>query len=155
MARTEGPLKVKKSTPREMNLKPREIASNNSTTIAIPSEISASLPALDEKVKSMMEKGQKMIPNGKQADGTPRQAKSCICKVCGKEGLFLSIRDHMERNHLDGICIPCGICDKTFSSRNTLSQHSSTIITVAKYLYLSTFVSQKGMLLYVLIVIWL
>ena len=66
-------IEVKKSIPREMNLKPREIASNNSTAIAITSEISASLQALDEKVKSMMEKGQKMIPNGKHADGTPRQ----------------------------------------------------------------------------------
>ena len=118
-------VEVKKSTTCEMNLKPREIASNNSTAVAIPSEISASLQALDEKVKSMIEKGQKMIPNGKQADGTPRQATSCICKVCGKEGHFTLIRQHIEAHHLKGISIPCGLCDKTFSSRHAFNKHKS------------------------------
>ena len=87
--------------------------------------MSADLQALDKKVKSMMEKGQKMIPDGKQANGTPKQAISRICKVCGKEGLMNAILYHIESNHLEGICIPCGLCDKTFSSRNTLSNHKS------------------------------
>ena len=85
--------------------------------------MSADLQALGVKVKSMMEKGQKMIPNGKQANGTPSQATSFICKVCGKEGFVTLIRDHIEANHLEGICIPCGLCEKTFSSRNALTQH--------------------------------
>ena len=39
--------------------------------------MSADLQALDEKVKSMMEKGQKMIHCGKQTrDGTPQQKTS-------------------------------------------------------------------------------
>ena len=89
--------------------------------------MSADLQALDEKVKSMMEKGQKMIHCGKQTrDGTPQQKTSCICKVCGKEGLFTLIKNHIEANHLEGILIPCGLCDKTFSSRNAFSQHKST-----------------------------
>ena len=113
-------VEVKKSTPREMNLKPREIASNNSTAIATTSEISASLQALDEKVKSMMEKGEKLIPNGKH-----KQAKSSICKVCGKEGHFTLIRHHIEVHHIKGISIPCGLCDKTFSSRGAFNNHKS------------------------------
>ena len=114
--------KAKRSTC-QMNLKPRAIAPKTSTAVAIPSEIGADLQVLDEKVKSMMEKGQKMIPHGKQANGTPKQEISRICKVCGKEGLSTSIRDHIEINHLGGICIPCGLCDKTFSSKNALRCH--------------------------------
>ena len=69
----------------------------------------------------MMEKGQKMITVGKQTrNGTPMRATSCICKVCGKEGQQKIIRDHIEQNHLEGISIPCGLCDKTLSSRHYL-----------------------------------
>jgi len=115
---------AKKSTSRQMmNLKAN--APNTSTSVAIPSEMSADLKALDVKVKSMMEKGQKMIPDGKQANGTPKQAISRICKVCGKEGLMNVILYHIESNHLEGICIPCGLCDKTFSSRNALNCHKN------------------------------
>ena len=114
---------AKKSAPRPMNLKPKAIASNTSKAVAIPSEISAELQALDEKVKSMMERGQKMIPFGKQANGTPKQERSCICKVCGKEGQNTLIRYHIEQNHLEGISLPCDFCDKTFSSRDYLSKH--------------------------------
>ena len=46
------------------------------------------LSALEEKVKSIMEKGQNMIPSG--AKGTRR--RSFICKMCGKEGLSKHIR---------------------------------------------------------------
>ena len=116
---------VKQSTSRQMNLKPDANSSNTSTAVTIPSEISADLQALDDKVKSMMEKGQKMVPAKKRADGTPKQETSRICKVCGKEGLYTLIKNHIEANHLEGICIPCGLCEKTFSSRNAISQHKS------------------------------
>ena len=77
------------------------------------------LPALEEKVKSLMGKGQNMIPSGGQ-----RMRRRCyICKMCGKEGLSKNIRDHIEANHLEGISIPCGSCGKTFSSRGSLSVH--------------------------------
>ena len=83
------------------------------------------LQTLDEKVKSMMEKGLNMIPDGKQANGTPKQKTSSICKVCGKEGLSKLIRDHIESNHLEGISIPCDHCDKTYASRKSLRLHKS------------------------------
>ena len=54
---------------------------------AITKQASTNLQALDEKVKSMMEKGQRMIPNReKERNGTPTQQQSYICKMCGKEG---------------------------------------------------------------------
>ena len=98
----------------------RDTPSTASNAVAIAN---TNILALDEKVKSMMEKGERMLPAGKQSDGTPKQAKSFICKLCGKEGLFTLIRDHIEANHLEGICIPCDFCDKTFFTQNALKQH--------------------------------
>ena len=89
---------------------------------ASPNQSTAALQLLDEKVKSMMEKGQKIIQYG---NGMSRQDSSYICKVCGKEGLKHHIRRHIEGNHLEGISLPCGFCDKTFSLRNSLRKHKS------------------------------
>ena len=76
---------------------------------------------LDEKVKSMMEKGQNMISYGK---GNMRKAN--VCKICGKEGQIVAIRDHIEANHLEGISLPCSHCEKTFRSRSALRLHKSS-----------------------------
>ena len=69
-----------------------------------------------------MERGQKMIPSGKQANGTPRQTISWICKVCGKEGFSNHIRDHIEIKHLE-VSFSCDHCDKTLSSRDSIRKH--------------------------------
>ena len=116
----------KQSASPYQDLKRNRVVPNTaSTKVAIPNQSSTDLQALDEKVKSMMEKGQKRIPAGISQHGTPKQTISWICKVCGKEGHPTLIRDHIERNHLEGICIPCDLCDKTFSSRSSLTQHKS------------------------------
>jgi hypothetical protein len=96
-----------------------------SQIIAVSNQFSRDLQALDEKVNSMMERSQNMIPDGKQANGTPKQKRAFICKVCGKEGQVTHIRDHIEVNHLEGISIPCDYCDKACSSRAALRQHRS------------------------------
>ena len=84
------------------------------------------MKSLEEKVKSMMGKGQKMITVGKQTkDGKPMPASSWICNDCGKEGSLTIIRQHIESAHLEGISISCDYCDKTFSSRNLLASHKS------------------------------
>ena len=86
-----------------------------STAVAIPNQSDVDLEALDAKVKSMTEKSQNKIANGRQLAN--------ICKVCGKEGMGRDIKDHIEANHLEGIIIPCNLCDKTFRSRNGLRLH--------------------------------
>ena len=75
----------------------------------------------DAKIKSMMEKGQNYISNGK------RRALAQLCKVCGKEGLGKNIQDHIEAKHIDGIVLPCFYCEKTFTSRNGLRLHKKKI----------------------------
>ena len=91
---------------------------NNERRIAIPNFVSGDLKELDEKVKSMMEKSQNLISSGKQ--------RADICKVCGKEGAGIAIRDHIEANHLEGVSLPCNVCGKEFRSRMTLRKHKCT-----------------------------
>ena len=77
-----------------------------------------SLAELDEKVKSMMVQSEKAISYGK---GTMRLAN--ICKICGKEGQIVNIRDHIEANHLEGVSLPCNLCERKFRSRQSLRSH--------------------------------
>ena len=87
---------------------------NNDQRIAIPNALSGDLMELDEKVKSMMEVSQNISSNGSRAK---------ICKICGKEGQYVAIRDHIEAHHLEGVSLPCNVCEKTFRSRITLRKH--------------------------------
>ena len=67
---------------------------------------------------AMMEKSQNKVANGPN-----KSTFADLCKVCGKEGRGRDIKDHIEANHLEGIIIPCNLCDKTFRSRNALRLH--------------------------------
>ena len=88
-----------------------DIWMQSDNAVAIPNNFSGDLRELDERVNSMMEK------NG---NSTPTKH---TCKVCGKEGMRNDIRKHIEANHLEGVCIPCNFCEKTFRSRKSLREH--------------------------------
>ena len=90
---------------------------SNDRGVAIPNYVSGDLKELDEKVKSMMEKTLTMMKSG------ATQAYIYKCKVCGKEGAGIAIRDHIEANHLEGIALPCNNCGKAFRSRQSLRHH--------------------------------
>ena len=82
--------------------------------VALTSSFSGNIQELDQKCNSMMEKTLK-----KRADGLPVYR----CIVCGKEAKSGDLKNHIETNHLDGISIPCNICEKTFRSRNAMKTH--------------------------------
>ena len=87
----------------------------NNKTIALTTHFSGDLEELEIKVKSLMEKSENLYAHqNKRADR---------CKVCGKEGESKTIKDHIEANHLEGIAIPCNLCEKTFRSRGALRKH--------------------------------
>ena len=88
---------------------------NNERRITIPNFVSGDFAALDSKVKSMMEKSQNL--------DSSRTKRAYICKVCGKEGAGIAIRDHIEANHLEGVSLPCNVCGKVFRSRARLRKH--------------------------------
>ena len=92
------------------------IRAGKSTEVAIPSNLSGDVNQLEAMVKSMMEKSENNVANGRQ--------KAHRCKVCGKEGPGHHIKDHIEANHIEGIALPCDLCGKTFRSRNALRQHN-------------------------------
>ena len=87
----------------------------NERRISIPNFTSGNLLVLDEKVKSMMETSTNILPNGRSAK---------VCKMCGKEGQSMAIRDHIEAHHLEGVSLPCNICGKEYRSRMILRKHT-------------------------------
>ena len=76
---------------------------------------SGDLQELDEKVKSFMAKS-----TNNETEGWK---KGYICKVCGKEGQSIHIKNHIESHHLEGLAIPCNYCEKTARSRKELTAH--------------------------------
>ena len=101
---------IPKNSFKSQNYNPGE-----NRSFAIPSNFSGGLDELEERVKSLMEKSQNRIASGNRlAD---------ICKVCEKEGEGRNIKEHIEANHLEGIDIPCNLCDKTFRYRNGFRKH--------------------------------
>ena len=82
-----------------------------------PNDLNEYTRELDLKVKSLMTKSQNTI--SKQG----RQERADTCRVCGKEGQWVTIRDHIESKHLEGISLPCSLCDKTYKSRGSLKMH--------------------------------
>ena len=75
------------------------------------------MESLDQQVKSMMLVSENADPY--------KKGRARICKVCGKEGSWGDIKKHIEANHIAGISIPCGLCGRSFKSRNSLSVHKS------------------------------
>ena len=96
-----------------MNLEPN--LKDQSAKIQTHFESANILQELDAQVKSMMEKGQNISSDGRN--------RTKICKLCKKEGQSVAIRDHIEANHLEGVSLPCNLCEKTFRSRMRLRQH--------------------------------
>ena len=85
--------------------------------IPVQSFVSTDVQELDTKVKSLMDLSANRASNGH---------KAYVCKVCGKEGQWVAIRDHIESNHLEGVSLPCNVCEKTFRSRTTLRRHNNS-----------------------------
>ena len=81
------------------------------------------LKELDEKVKSMMTKGPNMITVNRQG----RTRRAFVCNICGKEGQYVTIRDHIESNHLEGVLLPCNVCGKIFNSRHSVRRHEKAV----------------------------
>ena len=108
--------KVPKTSPRKRVSSTEIHNPEENRTLAILNSFSGDLDELEERVTSMMEKSRNNLGNGK---GFAKR-----CKVCGKEGQAPNIKDHIEANHLEGIVVPCGLCNKTFRSRNALRCHN-------------------------------
>ena len=108
-------------TPQIKNETTADSTKTGSNALALPktSIMSAELQELDETVKAMMETSENMIQEGN------RKKRAKICKPCGKEGPSTNIKQHIEANHLEGVSLPCNLCDKILRSRKVLRMHIS------------------------------
>ena len=117
LSSTFSPAKIPKTAVHRQALNRNIHNLGENGTLAIPGNNSRDFEELDNEVNSMMEKSQNQSANGHQfAD---------ICKVCGKEGKGSNIKKHIEANHLEGIIVPCNLCEKTFRYRNGLRKHKT------------------------------
>ena len=92
-----------------------QIAVTEYNSSAVKSHFSGDLQDLDNLTNSMMSK------TSTRFHGHPL----CKCILCGKEAEKTSLKNHIEANHLEGICVPCNLCEKIFRSRNSLSTHKT------------------------------
>ena len=111
-------VEAKSNSEPKLDKQPPNVQMSIERRVVIPNFVTGDFQELDEKVKSMMETSQNLIPSGE------KRAK--ICKVCGKEGQAVNIRDHIEAKHLEGVSLPCNVCEKTFRSRKILRSHKCT-----------------------------
>ena len=86
-------------------------------TVALTQNFSGDLHELDNTVKSMMTKTDQKHWN------TGHGGFVYSCNVCGKEGQSMNVQHHIESNHLEGISLPCNLCEKTYRSRSSLQNH--------------------------------
>ena len=91
---------------------------SNRTVVAFPSYFSGNLEELDERVMALKKKSENFFFYPTQGN-----RRLDVCTVCGKEGSRTNIKDHIEAAHLEGIVIPCNICEKSFRSRSALRHH--------------------------------
>ena len=85
-------------------------------SVALTSNLSGNAQELDEKCISMMEKTSKKNKDGKLLYS---------CTICGREAINSGLKRHIEANHLEGISIPCNLCETTFKTRHSLRSHMS------------------------------
>ena len=87
---------------------------HDAKTVALKSNFHGDLQELDEKVISIMEKTEK-----KNVHGQPIYQ----CTLCGKKGKNGQLKEHIEANHLEGVSIPCHLCQIMFRSKKALKTH--------------------------------
>jgi hypothetical protein len=94
--------------------------SNDERVVALTDHTATvDLQGLDEMIESMMTMTANIL------GGSYGNRKAAVCKVCGKEGFKINIKDHIEANHIEGVSHTCNICGKIVRSRHALRLHKS------------------------------
>ena len=84
---------------------------------AIAATTNTSLHELESTVKSMMTK------TGRRFEVKGGGFKSIYsCNVCGKEGQSMNLQHHIESNHVEGISLSCGLCEKNIQVKKFIAK---------------------------------
>ena len=110
----QSPKFLEPSQPQHVNQMAVTDYDKNVGIMARTSHHSEDLQDLDNKTNSMMVKTSNRSANGKLL---------YKCTLCGKEAPQTNLKNHIEANHLEGISVPCNLCEKSFRSRNALAFH--------------------------------
>ena len=97
-----------------------QITPDRAVALPIPA-VSGDMKHLDEKIESLMSRGENMMRCGTQ------MKTEYVCKVCGKKDMKTNLKVHIEGIHMDGISIPCPSCEKNLGSRDSLRSHISRV----------------------------
>ena len=108
--------KLQKASSNGETSRNKIIRAGDNSALAVPSNFCGDVDQLEEMIKSMMEKSENNVANGRQ--------KADRCKVCGKEDHGSHIKDQIEANHIKGIVLSCNLCEKTFRSTKALRRHN-------------------------------
>ena len=97
-------------------------AEDNLTDAGSPQQLDtfADEDNIKTKVMSMMKFSENKVMSNKKPGTTLGRAR--ICKVCGKEGTYGTVWNHIEAKHLEN-SYSCFHCGKISKSRNGLAQH--------------------------------
>ena len=119
----QGLIEQKKTSEAEISVKTEDslkdpILKDFVARVSFKSEDQES-SGLDEKIEFMMSRTPKTTANGR--------GKQYTCKVCGKEGQSINIKQHIEAMHIEGISIACNICHRIFKTRRVIKNHMQTI----------------------------
>ena len=111
---------MKKSWYREFPVSVRHTLESNDTTVAITEtlmndKVSVDIDDLKEQIKSMITRS--------QLSAGPGQGVMASCNICGKQGPYRNMPNHVETNHITGISHPCDLCGKICRSWNALGMH--------------------------------
>ena len=75
------------------------------------------LEGLDQQIRSMITRNDASVQSGS------KMRKMATCKICGKEGPYISMPRHIEANHITGVSHACDICGAISRSNHGLRQH--------------------------------
>ena len=91
--------------------------SANTAVALTKDKVSVDLQHLDEQIRSMITKSD---IGYRSNTGSGKMAS---CNICGKEGPYKNMPQHIEANHITGVSHACDICGKVSRSKNALSMH--------------------------------
>ena len=97
-----------------------QIIVNDTSDRQVPEGSSRKIMRTNESMTDHSELDLKILEYGEKVDGGRK------CNVCDKivPGIgTTNFRNHVERNHMEGLSFVCQHCDKTFRSRGSLKNH--------------------------------
>ena len=107
--------------------KPSSQDSFDKTVALTKDKICVDLEDLDQQIRSMITKSDLTTGTG--------QGKMATCNICGKQGPYFNMPNHVEAKHITGLSHACDICGKLSRSRKHYTCTSNIFMIIANYFF--------------------